>query len=157
MLSSDILEQQFGATKVVIIKQTSGYRIIKTVANTNGQTLELSLVTFTRNTARFPDIHKKIIKGSSIGKAFKQAGVSFVRTVHSITHAPLQPTLQSSFNDTRLATIVDVDIYVGDDMVHYCHIIEIYSSEVDWPQPKTPTNNNDVRSALQHFSELMSD
>jgi len=135
MLSSEILENQFGPTRLVVLKQNSTHRIIETVASDNKQVLELSIVTFDKeNVDIFPDVHAEIIAGASIGKAFKKASVRFIRKINSTTHIPLPAILSSEFNQKGLATIVDVDIFVGEQKAHYCHILEVYSPAVSWQE-----------------------
>jgi hypothetical protein len=133
MLSSEILEKQFGPTRLVILKQNSRQRVVETVVVDTEQVLELSVVTFdTQNVHTFPEIHKEIMAGTSMGKAYKKAGVSFNRVVKSIVHSPLPAVLESEFDQKGLGTIIEVDILVGKQKAHYCHILEIYSSAVKW-------------------------
>lgn len=135
MLSSDILEQQFGKTYLVILHQDSSKRIIETLASSDQSVLELSIVTFASPTPKqFTSVHQAVIDGTSMGKAFKNAGIRFERTVNSIRHATLPPDLVQEFNHDGTATIIDVDIFVGDSKQHYCHILEIYSPKVIWPE-----------------------
>lgn len=135
MLSSEILEEQFGPTRLLVLKQNSQQRIIETLTLDTDQVLELSLVTFDpQNVNAFPKIHKKIMSGISMGKAYKQAGISFKRVANSVVHTTLPTELQSEFDQKGLGTIVDVDIFVGEQNVHYCHILEIYSPAVSWPK-----------------------
>jgi hypothetical protein len=155
MLSSNVLERQFGETRVVIMKQNTDYRIIKTIAVSSNEILELSLVTFDQNTVPFPDIHQQIIDGASIGKAFEHAGVPFIRTTHSVIREHIPKQLQLYPTDKMPATIVDVDIYVGDEAIHYCHILEIYSPIVNWPQPTTASSEARTSNALDHFTKLL--
>ncbi len=133
MLSSEILEKQFGPTRLLILKQNSKLRIIETLSEDSEQVLELSLVTFDqKNTHAFPGIHKKIVAGSSMGKAYKQAGVTFIRKIQSIVHTTLPPILESEFSQKGIATIVELDVFIGKQKLHYCHILEIYSPVVVW-------------------------
>jgi len=135
MLSSEILENQFGPTHLVVLKQNSTHRIIETVASDSEQVLELSIVTFDKeNVDIFPDVHVEIMAGASMGKAFKKAGIRFIRKINSTSHTRLPVILSSEFNQKGLATIVDVDIFVGEQKAHYCHILEIYSPAVTWPE-----------------------
>jgi hypothetical protein len=155
MLSSDILEEQFGPTRLVILKQDSQHRIIKTVSIASGEVLELSLVTFDSNSAAiFPDIHQKVLLGYSMGKAYREAHISFIRDVQSITHNPLPPKLKSHFDQSGSATIVDVDIYVGKEKTHYCHILELYSSIVSWPV-SNDLNSSKLERQLQDFEDIL--
>jgi hypothetical protein len=155
MLSSDILEEQFGPTRLVILKQDSQHRIIKTVSIASGEVLELSLVTFDSNSAAiFPEIHQKVLLGYSMGKAYREAHIPFIRDVRSITHNPLPPRLASYFDQSGSATIVDVDIYVGKAKTHYCHILEIYNATVTWPANNTKSSSTIV-SKLDIFEKLI--
>jgi hypothetical protein len=133
MLSSEILEKQFGPTKLVIAKQNDAYRIIKTIAIRTGDVLELSFVTFDqKNISAFSHIHQQILDGESMGKAFKQAEVTFTRIENSVSRNVAPPAVASVFNADGQATIVDVAIYVGDEQTHNADIIEIYSPKVTW-------------------------
>jgi hypothetical protein len=155
MLSSDILEEQFGPTRLVILKQDSQHRIIKTVSIASGEVLELSLVTFNVGSATvFPDIHQKVLLGYSMGKAYREAHIPFIRDVRSITHNPLPPRLASYFDQPGSATTVDVDIYVGKVKTHYCHILEIYNAAVKWPANTTKSSSTIV-SKLDIFEKII--
>ena len=153
MLSSDILEQQFGPTKVVILKQNAQYRLINTVVVATGQILELSVVSFIANGAQmYPIVHKNILAGESIGKAFRNAHIEFNRQTINTTKSKLPSKIQKMFKpayartsygetgilgkpsiNSSLVTVVEVSIYVGPQKTHYCDILEIYSPQVVWP------------------------
>lgn len=153
MISSDILEGQFGPTHIGVIWQDAQHRIIKTIVTKSDEILELSLVVFNPISASvFPKIHHDILSGNSIGKTFQAANVAFVRDIHSVTQSSLPTHLRSYFSGK--ATVVDVDIFVGKDNVHYCHIIEIYSPKVVWPtghyRPSTT-----IISQLDIFEQLL--
>ncbi|MDB5167060.1 MAG: hypothetical protein JWN26_205 [Candidatus Saccharibacteria bacterium] len=156
MLSSDILEQQFGPTKLVIVFQDFKHRIIQTITKQNHKVLELSLVTFDQsNVNTFAVIHQKILGGDSMGKTFKDADVNFVRDIHFINHEIIPSNIQATFDQVGQATIIDVDILVGPNLIHYCHITEIYSPSVVWPKsnhPALPT----IKQTLAEFSKLLS-
>lgn len=155
MLSSDLLEKQFGPTRLVILRQDVQHRIIKTISVNSGKVLELSLVTFNANSAAvLPEVHQKIRLGSSMGKAYREAHIPFIRDVQSITHSPLPPTLKSHFDQPGSATIIDVDIYVGKARTHYCHILEIYNAAVRWPADSTQSSPVIV-DELDIFEKLM--
>lgn len=139
MLSSDVLEKQFGPTELHILKQTNTYRIIQTIAVKTRMVLELSFVTFDRINV-FPAVHQHILAGASIGKAYQQAGIMFHRDVRSISTSPVPHILKRFFELSQQVTIVDVSIHVGPEKSHYCDIIEIYAQSVEWPQPITTTD-----------------
>jgi len=155
MLSSDILEQQFGPTELVIVSQNKKHRIIRTIATQSHAVLELSIVTFdTINTTLFPEIHKQILQGSSMGKAFKDAGIKFVRDVHFVTRSVIPANIQTIFASQDSATIIDVDILIGPDKTHYCHITEIYNPIVSWPKSDKPQSPN-VEQTLSQISKML--
>ncbi len=135
MLSSDVLESQFGPTKLVVISQDQKYRVIETVEKKNNTVLEVSFVTFNLDAiGTYLDIHQKIIDGSSMGKAFREAGIKFIRDVRSISHNSAAPHIQNRFGRDGLATIIEVDILIGPDKLQYCHINENYNPMVVWPE-----------------------
>jgi len=142
MLSSDILEAQFGPTEVAVLHQDNLERIICTKVLASGQVLELSRVVFGGAGAeKFPDIHRAIVAGESMGKAFRAAGIEFVRETKGAYKQTLPANLQQWFGSSEAATVVDVSILVGADQVPYAQILEVYSPAVRWPhsigQPTT--------------------
>lgn len=138
MLSSDILEQQFGETTVEILHQDSKSRIICTKVISTGQVLELSRVVFDpKGAAQFSKIHQTVKTGKSMGKAFKDAGVDFVRQTQSVSIQKLPPNFGKQFGSNKPATVVEVAIFVGTDKVPYARILETYSPFVGWPEPTT--------------------
>lgn len=142
MLSSDILEQQFGPTKVIIIKQNSYIRVINTVVADRGQVLELSMVRFDASGAnKYSHIHANIVAGESIGKAFRAAGVEFIRKTQYQTTSSLPDKIQKQFGVKGMPTIVGVSIFVGKPQIHYCDIFEIYSPLVKWPSARDDVVN----------------
>ena len=80
MLSSDILEKQFGPTKIEVLYQDTQTRAIRTLTVSGGQVLELSHVKFLDpGITKFPDIHQEVVEGKSMGKAFRDHRVRFER------------------------------------------------------------------------------
>jgi len=155
MLSSDILEQQFGPTELVIVSQNKKHRTIQTIATQSRAVLELSIVTFdTMNITLFPEIHEQILQGSSMGKAFRDAAIEFVRDVHFVTRSVIPANIQTIFTNQNAATIIDVDILIGPDKIHYCHITEIYNPIVVWPISSKPRSLN-VEQALRQISKML--
>lgn len=135
ILSSDILEAQFGPTTLEVLWQDKKTRFITTKSTASGQLLELSWVTFSEaGIAAFPDIHAYVTAGASMGKAFSEKGLVFERQTRGTYHsAHLHPTLTQYFNKPGLATIVDVSVKVGTQKIPYADILEIYSPAVVWP------------------------
>ena len=120
-LSSDILEAQFGPTSVKILLQNEGLRIIQTVTE-NGRVLETSLVRFLPEGVRaFPEVHAAIRAGQSMGKAFKEHGIKFVRS-------------ELFACKYRGVTVVGVTALVGPLKLPYAQITETYISDVVWPK-----------------------
>jgi hypothetical protein len=134
-LSSDILEEQFGPTKIEILLQGSDTRTICTKVIASGQVLEVSRVRFMGpGRAEFPDIHQEVIEGESMGAAFRNHRVSFRRITHSIEQQPLSANLQKLFDSNSQGTVVKVSIVVGDQQTPYAEIMETYSPFVAWPE-----------------------
>lgn len=153
MLSSDILEQQFGPTDLHVLQQTDSYRIIQTINRSDKSVLELSFVTFDKTTT-YPAIHQAVRSGTSMGKAFRDANVEFVREIRSVRWSNMSEKLQSYFSSSKPVTIVEVSIFVGTEHIHYCDIIEVYHPSVSWPQPPT-TDDTTLPRTLVAFLELL--
>jgi hypothetical protein len=135
LLSSDILEAQFGPTEVEILRQDAETRIICTKAVRTGQVLEISRVTFDRaGRAAFPVVHQAVMDGASMGKAFRQADIEFRRVVGSAYACDLPKTFRRWFGSSVNATVVDVAVLVGSDCLPYAEILEVYSPLVEWPR-----------------------
>jgi hypothetical protein len=154
-LSSDILEDQCGPTELVILHQTPLTRIICTKVIASGQILELSRVVFMEPGIKaFPHIHKTIGAGQSMGKAFREQGIEFIRNVNYVYHADMPVNFSERFMNSSPATVVSVSIFVGRDRVHYADILETYSPTVSWPDPSAKPSNEQLR-ALQAFDNLL--
>jgi para-aminobenzoate synthetase component 2 len=124
ILSSDILEQQFGPTEVEILSQDDKSRTIRTKVIATGHVLEESHVVFDRaGITEFPLAHSDVLKGRSIGKAFRDRGIKFTRLEHGLNKA-----------DT--GTVINVSILVGPHKTPYAEIVETYSPAVVWPEPQ---------------------
>jgi hypothetical protein len=155
MLSSDILEHQFGATHLELLYQSPSQktRIIQTVASLTGQIVELSLVRFDpEGAASFPEIHKKVSDGESMGKSFKQAAVPFRRNPHSTIQSQLPASFNERFGSNRLATVVELEIFVGEQKSHYADVLETYNPLVQWPDP---VNGCTSLRKIQQFASLL--
>lgn len=133
-LSSDILEAQFGPTRIEVLFQNNDQRVIQTLS-TSGQVLEISLVDFDPvGTAAYSAVHQLIIQGTSIGKAFQSADILFHRRILSVVQREIPAVLAERFGSQNPASVVRVGIYVGEKNVHYADIFEIYHPEVTWPE-----------------------
>jgi hypothetical protein len=134
ILSSDVLEAQLGPTQIEVLKQSEAERIICTRVVETGQRLELSRVIFDPLGAKhFEHVHRQILEGQSMGKAFREADIAFSRREVSAQRVSLRPSLLEWFQADGPATVVNVAIYLGDKSTHYADIFEIYSPVVKWP------------------------
>jgi len=157
MLSSDVLEEQFGPTKVDVLYQDSENRIITTRALSDDKVLELSWVMFDSSSEKpYPNIHRDILGGKSIGKAFRDMKVKFHRKQIEITKVSLTPVFKDFFKSSGTATVIPVSIYVGADKIHYCDILETYSPIVKWPE-KTVSTSENVSRQIEAFSQRLGD
>lgn len=156
LLSSDILERQFGPTEVEILRQDDTTRIICT-KTASGQVLELSQVVFhQQGIARFPDIHREIVTGKSMGKTFAAHDVSFERQVHSACKydRALPAGFTERFGASEPFTVIDVSILVGPDATPYAGILEVYSPEVSW-QLASGEVTEAMAGRIRAFGELL--
>lgn len=132
VLSSDILEQQFGQTELKVLYRSDIARIICTKTKPNGKVLELSFVTFIKTGIdKFPTVHREILEGKSIGKAFRDHGIEFKRK----TKAVYRDTFPDIFSENlgEYSTVLSVSILAGTDKTPYAEILETYSPQVRWP------------------------
>jgi len=135
VLSSEVLEKQFGPTEVSVLYQDGKTRLICTRAATNGQVLELSRVVFNpAGTEKFAETHAAVLAGQSMGKAFKAAGIEFRRETKAAYRRTLPASFGGWFGSGQPANIVVVAILAGPDRTPYADILEVYSPAVDWPQ-----------------------
>jgi len=155
VLSSDILEEQFGPTKVEVLYQDAVTRIICTRALASGQVLELSYVAFVKSGAeKFPGAHRSVIAGESMGKAFRTAGIKFTRQQQTACRYNLPENFERWFERPGAATVVAVSILVGPGKTAYAEILETYSPEVQWaPQAGKP--NMKQLAALTLLDEFL--
>ncbi len=157
VLSSDILEQQFGPTQILILYQDHAVRIICTQATATKQILELSLVTFTAARKQaYAFVHATIQAGYSMGKAFREAGIPFVRDVQSMQQQELPSNFERLYKDKAAATIIVTDILVGQEQTSYAHILETYSPAVRWPDTSTSQSSPAISTQLASFNRLLS-
>lgn len=157
-LSSDILEDQFGPTKLTVLWQNGMSRIICTEAAATKQVLEVSLVTFAPlGVKAFQSVHKAVSGGASMGKAFRKYGVSFQRRTRGVYPCPepaLPPEFARIFNAAGRATVVAVTILAGPSGVPYADILEVYSPAVSWPEASTGSED-ELPSSLGTFGALL--
>lgn len=134
-LSSDALERQFGPTRLEVLKQDEGGRIICTKVIETDKILELSQVVFRQEgISAFPDIHRQVLAGTSIGKAFAEAGMPFRRDIHaSYPHNQrgLPAVFSEWFGSDRPSMVTDLSVVVGPDSAPYADILEVYSADVN--------------------------
>jgi hypothetical protein len=155
MLSSDILESQFGPTQVKILFQDENSRIIQTVAQASGKILEVSWVVFNKTGIEaFPTIHRAILEGGSIGKCFVQENILFKRDSLEVTQLLLPSHFSNWFGSSKPAHMVDVGIYVGYQNTPYCRILETYSPSVKWPEAVSAPSIS-IQNKIGKFSRLL--
>jgi hypothetical protein len=158
LLSSDILERQFGPTILEVLWQDDATRLIATKVKATGQVLELSQVVFNEpGIAGFPEVHREVVAGKSMGKAFAERAIPFKRQVHAAYRYD-QHDLPGSFSERFGAelppTVVDVSILVGPDSTPYADILEVYSPEVSW-QLNGGEMAGTVVDRIRAFDELL--
>ncbi len=133
-LSSDILERQFGPTELTILAQDDLRRIITTKAVGTGKTLEVSFVTFSQEGVRcFGRAHTAVLKGMSMGKAFRGQGIPFHREPKATYRLDAPPELARRFGSSGQITVVDLAVSAGAERTPYAGILEVYSPAVAWP------------------------
>lgn len=138
VLSSDILETQFGPTAIDVLYQDDTTRIIQTRRASDGHILELSYVLFDpQGVKTFPEVHQKIRDGESMGKAFVDAHVEFVRETTAVFRSHVPSVFQKKFNSTAMPWVTNTTILVGSDSVRYATVLEMFHPDVQWPEEPT--------------------
>jgi hypothetical protein len=142
VLSSDVLERQFGPTELEVLYQAAGTRIIRTLAADSRQSLELSLVAFVQaGVEEFPGTHQAVIGGASMGKAFRADGIGFVRQEKAAYRYALPVSFERFFGSREPATVVAVSVLAGPNKTPYAEILETFSPAVRRPcQAGQPTD-----------------
>jgi hypothetical protein len=135
LLSSDVLERQFGPTRLEVLQQDDSGRIICTEAVETGKVLELSQVAFRQEgVSAFPRIHRRVLAGISMGKAFAETGMPFQRNIHAsyrYDQRGLPAIFSERFGTDDPPTITDLLVVVGPDSTPYAEILEIYGPDVN--------------------------
>jgi len=157
ILSSDVLERQFGPTKLEILRQDDKERIICTKVAASGQVLELSKVVFRpEGIAAFPKIHQEIVSGTSMGAAFAKAGVPFKRNVRgSYRYDDAPSSFVERFGMQGPPTVTNVSILVGSESIPYADILEIYSPRVVPWEPSSEQINPRVVTRINDFGATL--
>ncbi len=144
-LSSDVLESQFGPTEIKVLHHDDEIRIIKTQVIATGQILEISFVAFRApQNEEFEPIRQEIMAGKSLGKAFRDHGVTFTREQQVAQHRELSDYFNKQFASSGQATVVAATLVVGDDSTPYADVLETYSPDVSWPQIGGELNSQQV-------------
>lgn len=134
VLSSDILERQFGPTEVDVMLQDETTRIICTKAVGDGRVLEVSWVVFASDAAaNFPKPYQDMLAGESMGKAFRAHGVKLQRNIRDSYTYDLPATFHRWFGDTNDATVVDLSILAGPNHTPFAEVLETYRPGTIWP------------------------
>jgi len=153
--SSDVLESQFGPIKIEILYQVDSTRVIATKTIYSEKVLELSLVEFIKSGVdTYPEIHKEILLGKSIGKAFKDSGIEFYRNTHHEYKSILYDKIQNIFTSDRPSNVVDVTINVGPNRIPYARILETYSPDVIWASKISQLTDIDTEK-IKKLDELI--
>jgi hypothetical protein len=134
-LSSDILEKQFGPTQIDVLHHDEEVRFVQTRVKETGQILELSFVGFHAPVVdKFEEIRQEVMNGKSLGKAFRDRGVAFVRQQQVAVRLELPDVFGKKFASSGLVTVVAATIVVGDEQLEYAEVLETYSPDVSWPE-----------------------
>lgn len=154
-LSSDILEEQFGATTVDILFQDGNKRIIQTRLLSDDRILELSYVQFEpAGIATFPGAHAEVRAGGSMGKVFVKRHIPFFRDSSALFRNPVPEMFQTKFQSQAMALVTNTAIFVGDEKVRYATILEVYHPDVRWPDPETGRGRPFAQS-LMEFERIL--
>lgn len=155
ILSSDILEQQFGPTAIEVLAQDATTRITCTKVISSQQILELSYVEFMKDGSdAFPVVHQAVISGQSMGKAFRAHDIEFHRHIQATYRCNLPHNFGRWFGSNDPALVVLVSIFVGPDKTPYAKILETYSPAVSWPDPGIVPIGKQL-DPIQNFNDLL--
>lgn len=157
MLSSEALERQFGKTKLKLLRQDEDCRIIATIAASSGKYLELSRVVFRpEGTEAFPEVHRSILAGASMGKAFAEAGIAFRRDIHAsgqYDSRTVPAIFVRRFGTDGQPTVTSLTVMVGPASAPYAEILEIYSPLVQPWELTARRINTGIGARLKSFSD----
>ena len=130
---SDFLQTQFGNTKIQVLFQDTNERYVY-ITTEQGIGLELARVCFEPAfSILYPEVFTLVSSGGFIGKTFRTKKIPFYRDTQKEYISAVSRDISEAFNNTRNATVVEVDIYAGMSRTHIATITEIYSSIVQWP------------------------
>lgn len=155
VLSSDILEEQFGPTRLEILYRDSGSRIISTISG-DGQVLELSWVRFHAVGPELAHLHEEVVGGKSIGKAFRDLGIEFTRQTHGTYACAQTANISKRFKASGPVTVVEVSVLAGPERTPYADILEVYSPPADWPDTAAVAPDR-ILKELRDFDGLLTD
>ncbi len=156
ILSSEILEKQFGLTRLKILKQDDWFRIITTEIVSSGEVLEISQVQFLSVPEELNAIHQQVVAGTSMGKAFKDAEMMFSRITSGTWKTEVPTEFQKIFNSDTNATVVKVIIQIGEKKIPYAQITETYSPAVKWPTKASTILPQEVKLQLNKIAQRIS-
>ncbi|HEY5442612.1 MAG TPA: hypothetical protein VIJ68_03675 [Candidatus Saccharimonadales bacterium] len=155
-LSSDILERQFGKTYLKVLSDDNEPRIICTRALDGDRVLEISSVTFTPAGAeKFPDAHRAVLAGESMGKVFREHGIPFRRNIQALYGYTLPANFERWFGESGQATIIDLTVVAGPDDTPYARILETFSPAVHWPN-FTPGSMPEHTERIEQLDRFLS-
>jgi len=154
-LSSDVLEEVFGPTHIVVLHEDDYTRAIATV-DTRQAILELSMVWFLEGGVReYKAAHKRVMNHESMGKVFKSEGLAFWRHAHEVFRFTLPDNFSRLFGSSAPATIVDVTILVGPDKTPYARILETYTPVLKKWQTTSEQPDDIVRKKIEQFDAIL--
>lgn len=153
VLSSDLLEAQFGPTELLVLHDDGMERVIGT-NSASGQHLELSLVRFRIEMSRaHPAVWRQLQAGSSMGAAFRQAGFDFQRTDQQAYQLRLPEPLSQWFGSLAPATVIQLVVVANTQPL--ADVFEIYHPEVRWPLPIQPGRPKGLTPLLDQLQRII--
>lgn len=140
-LHTDVLEEKYGLISAEIVDQSSDIRKIHLVDQDGiSRTFAITFFSEQKNSAELKKIHRKIIEGMPIGKAFRMSGYGIRKNVVDVSILKIPNWLkkkfavESDFAKSRLS-----EFYAkrtGEEAFVYGLVVEIYS-----PDFRTPVIN----------------
>lgn len=169
-LASDVLEGQFdGPCTLNVLSQlevpdeeglgrNKVVRLVEIKAP-SGQVVELALtkfkvVTWEELGTELAVTHQKVMNGAPMGKTFREHGIPFVRRVRVVNQRLLPDSFCAYFNTALPATVLILDVYIGEEGLHYAQIMEVYTNEVNWPDAPSPSTA-EIDRAIEELNGLL--
>lgn len=159
ILSSDFLEEEFGPTELEVLywnkdtlTRVSCTRVIET-----GQVVEISLAVFDpQGTATYPEVHRAVLNGASMGKAFRAAGIRYHRNTKSAYAYHLPEAFGHWFGSEHAATVANTTFSVGPEHTPYAELLETFAPSVeDKLQLSVGEPTQELRERIYWMSDLL--